>query len=568
MLQENKLQALLNLVNSSSKEELAWITGYLNGLVLKTDEDKEAVALKPAVNKITITYGTETGNSKKIATDFAAKAKKSGINVKLVSLDQYRLNDLTKEEYFFTVVSTHGDGEPPAATKKFYDHIHNNGFTFDKLKYSVLALGDTSYPLFCKTGEDIDEQLNKLGGNRIAPLQKCDLEFDEDASQWLDQVFQQLSAPGIGSVQAPASHVDASEVKKSSGKKTYTGTVLSNINLNDRGSKKETFHIEVAVDEPEYEPGDAAGIVPENLTSAVEAILELTGMDGNKEVEYRDEWFTVFNLLKKRVSIIQLAPSVIKKYATLIGQEIPAEKSDLGELLKSYPPRDVAQFEEALPLLNPIAPRLYTIASSPQAHGDEIHMTVVKDQFYVQDHLRYGLCSEFLGDIEVDSELRFFIQKNKRFRLPAGDKDIIMIGPGTGIAAFRSFLAERDATNAPGKNWLFFGDQHFATDFLYQTEIQNWVDTGVLTKVCTAFSRDQAEKIYVQHKMLEHGAEFFEWLQSGCYVYVCGTKHPMSVDVEQALLQIIEKFGNKTNEEAHQYLDAMKDAGRYEKDVY
>jgi sulfite reductase (NADPH) flavoprotein alpha-component len=565
MLAEHKLKNLLDLISSSTSEELIWMNGYLNGIVSKAAEEKEPAVVKPAVNKITITYGTETGNSKKIAAGFAARAKKSGINVKLVSLDQYRLNDLNKEEYFFTVVSTHGDGEPPAATKKFYDHIHNNGFKFEKLKYSVLALGDTSYPLFCKTGEDIDEQLSRLGGNRIAPLKKCDLEFDDDANQWLEKVFQTLSTPSEPQVIIPAA---APEVKKSSAKKVYTGTVLSNINLNDKGSNKETFHIELAVDEPEYEPGDSAGIVPENLNTVVEEILELTGIDSNKEVEYRNEWFTVFDLLKKRVSIIQLAPSVVKKYAALVDKQIPAEKIDLTDLLKTYPLKDVAQFEEALHLLNPIAPRLYTIASSPLAHTGEVHLTVVKDEFYKNDELKFGLCSEYLGEIAVDSELRLFIQKNKRFRLPADDKDIIMIGPGTGIAAFRSFLAERDAGNARGKNWLFFGDQHFATDFLYQTEIQNWAETGVLTKVNTAFSRDQEEKVYVQHKMMQHGAEFFEWLQSGSYVYICGTKHPMSMDVEQTLLQIIEKFGNRSKEEAEKYLEAMEEDGRYEKDVY
>lgn len=565
MLAEHKLKILQGFLNELSKDELAWVNGYVNAIVSNGIEKKEAPVLKSSVNKITITYGTETGNSKRVATEFAAKAKKQGINVKLVSLDQYRLHDLIKEEYFFTVVSTHGDGEPPAATKKFYDHIHSNGFKFEKLKYSVLALGDTSYPLFCKTGEDIDEQLNKLGGNRIAPLKKCDLEFDEDANHWVEKVFETLSTPTQTEIiitNAPA------EAKKTSAKKTYTGTVLANINLNDRGSNKETYHIEIAVDDPEYEPGDSAGIVPENVTANVDAIIELTGIDGNKEIEYRDEWFTVFDLIKKRVNIIQLAPSVVKKYAALVAQQIPEGKIDLIDLLKIYPPKDVAQFEEALTILNPIAPRLYTIASSPSAHSGEIHLTVVKDEFYINNELKSGLCSQYLGEVKIDNELKFFVQKNKRFRLPADDKDIIMIGPGTGIAAFRSFLSERDARNASGKNWLFFGDQHFTTDFLYQTEIQNWFETGTLTKVCTAFSRDQQEKIYVQHRMMQHGAEFFEWLQAGSFVYICGTKDPMSIDVEKTILQIIEKFGNRSKEEAEKYLDEMKESGRYEKDVY
>ena len=564
MLAADKLKNLLELINSSTSEELIWMNGYLNGIVSGTSEKKENVT-KPAVNKITITYGTETGNSKKIATDFAAKAKKSGINVKLVSLDQYRLNDLPKEEYFFTVVSTHGDGEPPVATKKFYEHIHNNGFRFEKLKYSVLALGDTSYPLFCKTGEDIDEQLNKLGGIRLAPLKKCDVEFDDEAKQWLDKVFETLSTPS----QVPVLPSAVPEVKKTSAKKAYTGNVLSNIVLNDRGSQKHTFHMELAVDIPEYEPGDSIGIVPENKNSAVEEIISLTGIDRNKEIEYRNEWFTVADLLKKRVSIIQLAPSVVKKYAALAGGiQIPERKTDLADLIKSYPPKDVAQSEEIISILNPIAPRLYTIASSPLSHTDEIHITVKKDEFDVNGQLKFGLCSEYISEIKPDDEISFFVQKNKRFRLPADDKDIIMIGPGTGIAAFRSFLAERDAKNATGKNWLFFGEQHFVTDFLYQTEIQNWFETGVLTKVNTAFSRDQPERIYVQHRMMQHGAEFFEWLNSGSYVYVCGTKDPMSIDVEKTLLQIIEKFGGMTSEQARQYLTSMKEEGRYMKDVY
>ena len=565
MLAEHKLKIFEDLLRGLSEEELSWVKGYLDGVVSKISEKNEALVLKPAVNKITITYGTETGNSKKIATDFAAKAKKSGINVKLVSLDQYRLNDLAKEEYFFTVVSTHGDGEPPAATKKFYDHIHNNGFTFEKLKYSVLALGDTSYPLFCKTGEDIDEQLNKLGGNRIAPLIKCDLEFDEDVNQWVEKVFQTLSTSSQTEVITTAA---PAEGKKTTTKKSYVGTVLSNINLNDKGSNKEIFHIELAVDEPEYEPGDSAGIVPENLNAVVEEVIALTGIDRNKEIEYRDEWFTVFDLLKKRVNIIQLAPSVVKKYAALIGRQIPDGKIDLTNLLKIYPVKDAAQFEEVLVLLNPIAPRLYTIASSPEAHSGEVHLTVEKDEFHVNDELKFGLCSEYLGEVKIDNELKFFVQKNKRFRLPAEDKDIIMIGPGTGIAAFRSFLSERDAKGASGKNWLFFGEQHFATDFLYQTEIQNWSDIGVLAKVNVAFLHEQEEKIFVHHKMLKHAAELYEWIQQGAYVYVCGQKDPMSILVENTLLQIIEVRGNKTKEEAKKYFEELKEGGRYSKDVY
>ncbi|MDP9230334.1 MAG: flavodoxin domain-containing protein [Bacteroidota bacterium] len=565
MLAKDKLKILQDFIKTLSGDELIWTNGYLNGIVSNANGKENVAPVKSLVNKITIAYGTETGNSKKIANELAVKAKRTGINVKLVSLDQYRLGDLAKEEYFFTVVSTHGDGEPPQAAKKFYNHIHNNGFKFDKLKYSVLALGDTSYPLFCKTGEDIDEQLNKLGGYRIAPLRRCDLEFDEDANEWFEKVLQSLSTNQINSFTAAPEPIAP---KKSSNKKTYSGNILANINLNDIGSNKETYHIEMAVEEPEYEPGDSIGIVPENAIANVEAILALTGVDRNKEIEYRDEWFTVFDLLKKRVNIIYLTQSVVKKYATLVGQQIPEAKIDLLELLKIYPVNDVLQFEEVLGLLNPIPPRLYTIASSPETHTDEVHITVEKDEFHVNEEKRFGLCSDYLGEVQKNSELKFFVQKNKRFRLPADEKDIIMIGPGTGIAAFRSFLAERDAKGATGKNWLFFGEQKFATDFLYQTEIQNWFSLGVLTKVNLAFSQDQEENIFVHDKMLKHGAELYEWLQAGAYIYVCGQKDPMSVQVEKTLLQIIEQFGNKTKEEATVYFEELKEEARYSKDVY
>src|SRR5665647_1341048 len=250
MLAEQKLKTLLDLISTSSNEEIIWMNSYLNGIVSK---EVQQPVVKNGVNKITIAYGTETGNAKKLATEFAAKAKRQGIHAKVQSLDQYRLTDLTKEEYFLAVISTHGDGEPPAAAKKFYDHVHQNGFKLDKLKYSVLALGDTSYPLFCKAGEDVDEQLNKLGGKRIAPLQKCDIDFDTEADEWLAQVLNALNEYNASTAVATSAVV----TKKSSGRKTYTGKLLAHINLNDKGSNKETYHIEIEAEDLNYKPGDS-----------------------------------------------------------------------------------------------------------------------------------------------------------------------------------------------------------------------------------------------------------------------------------------------------------------------
>lgn len=564
MLASHKLKLVEEIISTFTKEELFWLNGYIAGKYSTATQAETVAPAKPSINKLTITYGTETGNSKKLASEFAAKAKKSGINAKLVSLDQYRLNDLPKEEYLLSIISTQGEGEPPAAAKKFYDHIHNNGFKLDKLKYGVLALGDTSYPLFCKAGEDVDQQLNKLGGERIIPLQKCDVDYESEANDWFQQVLQQLNnTEDTDTVQAAPA-----VAKKSSGKKIYNGTILTNINLNDRGSNKQTHHIEITADDVEYFPGDALGVIPENPQTIVDHITQLLQLDNNKTFTYRSEQLTASELLKKKLNIIYLPERVVAKYASLVSQDIPSTKMGLLDLLRIYPLKDGNQFEQLIEILEPIAPRLYSISSSPEAHSDEIHLTVAKDHFAINDEQKCGLCSGFLTGLPEETNFEFYIHKNAQFRLPEDDKDIIMIGPGTGIAPFRSFLAHRDATGAAGRNWLFFGDQHFVTDFLYQTELQNWLETGVLTRLNVAFSRDQKEKVYVQHKMLQHGNELYQWLTSGASVFVCGAKEPMSVDVEDTLLQIIEQFGNKTTAEAVQFMEQLKDEGRYLKDVY
>ncbi len=562
MLAENKLKALLDLIKQSTNEELIWMNGYLNGIVSSKSSDEKPVT-KSGVNKITIAYGTETGNSKKLATEFAARAKRQGIHAKVQSMDQYRLNDLTKEEYFLAVISTHGDGEPPAAAKKFYDHVHNNGFKLDKLKYSVLALGDTSYPLFCKAGEDVDEQLTKLGGKRFYPIQKCDVDYDNEAEQWFDEICKTLNHDAETPAIAPKI-----TAKRSSGKKIYNGQLLAHINLNDRGSNKETYHIEIEAEDISYLPGDSIGIIPENDKALVEEIISVTNVDDTTNIDYKDELTSVYNLLHKKLNITYLPERVVKQYAAIVEKDIVIKRCDLLDMLTTYPVKNADQFTEIVKILEPTAPRLYSIASSPEAHPGEIHITVAKNSFKVNNTLKYGLASNFLSGFDKEQKLPFYVHPNNRFRLPEEDKNIIMIGPGTGIAPFRSFIAERDATGASGKNWLLFGEQHFVTDFLYQSEIQNWFETGVLTKISTAFSRDQHEKIYVQHKMMQHGNEFFEWLQTGAYVYVCGTKDPMSIDVEQTITDIIEKFGERSKTDAEKYLDDMKEYGRYVTDVY
>ncbi len=564
MLTKEKQALIQSLVDTSSKEELIWINKYLSELI---GDEKSTEVISSAITfskKMTIVYGTETGNSKKLATDFATRAKKQQIQTKLLSLEQYRLNDLLKEELFVTVISTQGEGEPPAAAQKFYDHIHQNGFQLPNMQYAVLALGDTSYPLFCKAGEDVDQQLSKLGGKRILPIQKCDVEYETEAEQWFDSLLQGLKQ----SSQVKAVDKPIVVTPKEKGKTIYNGTVLNHINLNDRGSQKETWHIEIAAEALTYESGDSIGIVPKNSDEFVDEILQISKIEPNQIVIYKTESRSIKDLLVNRLNISNLNEKTIQRYAEIIKQAIPLAKSDLLELLIKYPFQNAEQFLALIQVLNPQSPRLYTVSSSPVAMGEEVHITVARDIFWVDQIKKFGRCSDFLSGLKVDQTIEFFVQKNKRFKLPASDKDIIMIGPGTGIAAFRGFLSEREAIGATGRSWLFFGEQHFASDFLYQTEIQNWATTGTLTKVSVAFSRDQAEKIYVQHRMLEFGAELYQWIQTGAYIYVCGKKDPMSNDVEQTLTQIVQQFGNKTIEDAKSYINELKDSHRYHKDVY
>lgn len=562
MLAGHKLNTILDIVKTSSKEELAWINGYLSGILAgeKGTENLE----KPASQKkkITIAFGTETGNSKSVATGFAAKAKSRGIIPKLVSLDQYRLTDLPKEENFLAIISTHGDGEPPEAAKKFYDHIHLNGFTIPKMKYGVLALGDTAYPLFCKAGEDVDQQFQKLGAKRIVPLQKCDVDYEEQAQIWFDQFLQSFDDL------APAQMQQTASIKKSTGKKTYEGVLLSKTVLNGRGSSKQTFHLEISVNELDYHPGDAIGIVPENSVNIVDDIIAMVDANPQQTLVFKNETCTVYELLRSRLNISCLPERIIKQYAVIIDQPVNEIRISLLDLLKTYPMPKPEKFIELIQILEPIAPRLYSISSSPSAHEGEVHITVANDKFFYKEEQRSGLCSDYLSRLPVDTGLKFYVHKNNRFRLPAADKDIIMIGPGTGVAPFRSFVAEREATGSSGRNWLFFGDQHFTTDFLYQTEWQNWFSTGVLTNISLAFSRDQQEKKYVQHKIEERAKELFEWLENGAYLYVCGAKEPMSVDVENKILEVIAEQGQLTDDGAFRYLDMLKEEGRYCKDVY
>ncbi len=573
MLAELKLKTFRDLVKDASKDELIWMNGFISAFI----GDATPVAV-PATNGksvtvsalagCTVVYGTETGNSKKVAVDFSNRLKKQGVQSKIKSLDQYRVADITKESCLLVVISTQGDGEPPAAAKKFYDYLLQTELSLSNLKYGVLALGDSSYPLFCQAGEDVDQRLNKLGAQRLIPMKKCDTDFEADAHSWIDGLIGSALSSGSEVISAPAA-VIAKPAR--SGKRIYDGTVVTSIDLNDRGSAKETYHIEIAAEEEIiYEPGDSIGIIAENNAATVAKILELLELTNDEVLRYKDQSYTAIDLFTKKINIQYLPERVIQQYAKLVNKEIPSIRMDLADLLRIYPSDggrlNIQQF---LSILENISPRLYSISSSAAAHGqNEVHITVCRSNFNVDGHLRYGLCSDYLSVLNEGQQIQFYVQRNSSFKLPSTETDVIMIGPGTGVAPFRSFLFEREAQGASGRNWLFFGDQHFVTDFLYQTELQTFIETGVLTKLNTAFSRDQQHKVYVQHRMKQQANELFNWLENGANIYICGAKEPMSVDVEDTLINIIATQKDVDKSEAKTYLQNLKEAGRYHKDVY
>ncbi|MDX8573054.1 MULTISPECIES: diflavin oxidoreductase [Elizabethkingia] len=567
MLSETKLKVLKEISSGFSRDEAIWASGYLAGLAgtsaAVADLPPQQTTHTTAVKKITLVYGTETGNSKKLATELAGVAKKKGIQVKLGDLSQYKPKDLAKEEYFFVVISTQGEGEPPILAKKFYEYIHENELNLSNIKFGVLALGDSTYPQFCKTGEDVDTRFEVLGAERIIPLKRCDIDYEEDAHKWLDHIFEVVQNKEVGTSQA-------TPTKASSGRKKYKGKVSAIINLNDITSDKETYHIEIETEEPiAYRPGDALGVIPFNPKSVVKEIIGLTGIEPEKQIQTARVNASAEELLHQHLNISYLLKTTVAQYAQITGHDIPETRLSLLDLLRIYPVKNAEEFEDVIKALTVQAPRLYSVSSSPEAHGDsEIHITVAKSEFLINDKKQNGLCSGFLSEFEEDGDVEFYIQEAKHFKLPETAKDVIMIGPGTGIAPFRSFLWERDATGAEGRNWLFFGDRSFVSDFLYQSEFQDFLKTGALTNLDLAFSRDTAEKVYVQHRLQQKSSEVFQWLEGGASVYVCGAKEPMSKDVEETLLGIIQHEGKRNEEEAKNYLEELELSGRYAKDVY
>ncbi|MBX9435034.1 assimilatory sulfite reductase (NADPH) flavoprotein subunit [Bacillus paralicheniformis] len=596
--QAELLNRLLPTLTASQK---AWLSGYLAAVqtadaaaALETlpAEAPAASPAQPVSKEVTILFGSQTGNAQGLAENAAKTLTERGFQVTVSAMSDFKPNQLKKLKNLLIVVSTHGEGDPPDNALSFHEFLHGRRAPkLDDLRYSVLALGDTSYEFFCQTGKEFDQRLGELGGTRLHPRVDCDLDYDEPAAAWLEGVISSLNeGQEQGASSAPAQTAApqaAGGETVYSRKNPFRAEVLENLNLNGRGSNKETRHLELSLEGSglTYEPGDALGIFPENDPELVDMLLAELKWDPNATVTVdQGENLSLKEALTSYYEITVLTKKFIQQAAELIAneklRELAAQENadqlkayiagrDLIDFVQDFGPIAVAP-QDFVSILRKIPPRLYSIASSFAANPDEVHLTIGAVRYNTHGRDRKGVCSVLCAErLQPGDTLPVFIQPNKNFKLPENpEAPIIMVGPGTGVAPFRSFMQEREETGAPGKSWMFFGDQHFVTDFLYQTEWQKWLSDGVLTKMDVAFSRDTEEKIYVQHRMLEHSKELFEWLEEGATFYVCGDKNNMAKDVQNALLEIIEKEGGKSREEAEAYLAEMKKQKRYQRDVY
>lgn len=584
---------------------LWWLSGFLAGLAAPTAGPGPAPAntaeiLPPpaepeaAAETLTVVYGSQTGNARRVAETLFAAAGEQGTKARLLRADAYPLAELKHETRLVIVISTQGDGDPPDDARGFVEHLAGRRAPrLEGLRYAVLGLGDSSYPKFCEVGRALDTRLAELGGQRLVPLGEADIDIDTVAQPWQAEVLRALAMlrparptplPGGDAPQAGRNDRAAPLVADLAASREHPveTELLANIRLTGRGSDRDIRHLEFAIDPArlDYLPGDAAGVWPVQDPALVAAVLEATGLDGDAELTLDGDTLPLFRWLGERRELTRVHRPLLKVLAERSGSAALARlladadastvllrSTALLDLLLDYPAPWAA--EDFLRQLRPLAPRLYSIASSRAAVGDELHLTVRHESFQTPRGPRYGAASHFLSTLAEGGRARLFIERNARFRLPADDaRDLIMIGPGTGIAPFRAFIQHRSASGARGRHWLFFGNPRFRTDFLYQLEWQQALKRGQLHRLDLAFSRDGAEKVYVQHRLAEQGAELWHWLQEGAHLYVCGDATRMAKDVHATLLAIAQQHGGLDPEAAADYLAGLERAGRYARDVY
>jgi sulfite reductase (NADPH) flavoprotein alpha-component len=580
-------QRLENLAKTLSPEQARWISGYFAGLdagLLRAGGSDFAAVQAPRGRTLTILYGTETGNCRDLAKALAASAADRDLAAKLSDLSDYKVRQLKDEQDILFVVSTYGEGDPPQPSVGFFEFLEGpRAPKLDGVRFSVLALGDSTYEKYCEAGKRIDRRMQELGASRISPRVDCDVDYEEPAAAWSTTLLDLLATP---SLTAPASARPAAATTSIHDKRNpFPATVLENIRIIGRHSTKETRHLELDLTGSGlvYQPGDSLGIAATNDVRWVEDLLAATGLSGDSEVNVKDSSLTLAQALATRFEITTASPRFIDQWAKLSGA------SELQRLLGPDAARERTQFldnhhvvdivrrfsvtgvEPATLLagLRPLQPRLYSLASSQSAVGDEAHLTVAPVRYELHGTSRGGVATTHIADrLEMGDTLPVYVQENPHFRLPADDVPIIMVGPGTGVAPFRAFLQEREVRAAAGRSWLFFGERNLRSDFLYQLEWHQWLKDGVLTRLDVAFSRDTAEKVYVQQRMLEQGRDLYAWLEDGGHFYVCGDEKAMAHDVHRTLIEIVEREGGHSRDAAEDYVASLAAEHRYQRDVY
>ncbi|MGC9451451.1 MAG: assimilatory sulfite reductase (NADPH) flavoprotein subunit [Oceanipulchritudo sp.] len=588
-LDPGQTKLLNGVLPTLTQSQAAWLSGYLASLGrLSSPAGPAVVGGVP----LTILFGSESGNAESCAAEAAKAARKAGFEPTIADMADYPPESLSGEKQLLIIVSTWGEGDPPEGAVGFHEFVM--GEKAPRLKgthFAVFALGDTSYADFCECGKQFDRRLEELGGRRVLDRVDADVDYEPAFRKWLEAVMPRISGLAGASTPVPVAEIlspDLEAPAEAYGKKNpFPAEVKDLVLLNGWGSAKETFHVELSLKGSgmSYVPGDVVGIFPVNCPEVVEDLLGVAGLEGDREVELDDGRRRFRDVLARERDITSVNLPLLKKYAPLAGnRELDAllESGDkpriqdwlhgreIRDLFLEFPPAKSISAEDLLGILRKMPPRLYSIASSLRAHPEEVHLTVGSVLYDSHGRRRKGVCSTYLCQrIRKGDTVSLYTHHNKNFGLPEdGDAPLIMIGPGTGIAPFRAFLEEREALGAKGRNWLFFGDQHFNSDFLYQLEWMDYLQKGILTRMDVAFSRDTDHKIYVQHRMMENSRQLYAWLQEGAFFYVCGDANRMARDVHQALIDIHVKEGGLSNEAAEQAVRILQKDKRYQRDVY
>ncbi|HEX8625637.1 MAG TPA: assimilatory sulfite reductase (NADPH) flavoprotein subunit [Allosphingosinicella sp.] len=579
------------LSGSVTPEQARWISGYFAGLeagIARLAGDGALPAgAAAAVRTLTVLHGGETGNSAGLAKAFAAAAADQGLVAQVEDMARYKPRRLREEQDLLLIVSTHGEGDPPQPALDFFEFVEGpKAPRLPELRYSVLALGDSTYEHFCEAGRRLDRRFEALGATRLSERAECDVDYDETAAQWRAEALALLVAQaGAGcEVSAPADPAFPAATAHDK-RNPFPARIIDNLAIVGRDSTKETRHVEldIAGSGLTYQPGDALGIVARNDPAVVAALLDATGLSGDSVLTVKGETTTLAEALESHFEIAITPPRFLDHWAALTGSgELKRLSGDEGkaerqawlrshhivDIVRRFPAKNVDS-TTFVTGLRPLQPRLYSISSSLSAMPDEAHISLAPVRYRLHGEARHGVASAQLADrSEVGDTLPVYIQPNEQFRLPEDDKAIIMIGAGTGIAPYRAFLQEREARGAAGKSWLFFGERNFRSDFLYQTEWQAWLKDGLLGRMDVAFSRDRGGKAYVQHRMVERAGDLFAWLEDGAHLYLCGDAARMAPDVHETLITIVAEEGRLQREGAEDYVRELQRSRRYQRDVY